>query len=423
MASVGYVPGSLTAVAGESCLALVEAAPDSPAAAWIWQQAGQGASAQALLAGLLGAAFEGVGGFTLLDRPAAGPLRLFCRGAVAATVVSGTAVGGTIVGGTVLDGTVVDGTTAGGTEASVAVSARIDGVGLLTWREHVVAADAERIYLGQPPDDGAVWLPAAAGVLLAGCVIVELAETAPPAAPPPGVLPVAHPAAGRSDTVSSGAGDAGAGSSGAGSVDAVNSRGAHSDAGRSSVVDSDGNGPGAGSAVQDSPDVGAAVRPPAQPDAAEVADPAGAPDRPTDADTRADVDVPGPPAPDGWFQPAGASHDSAAPSSAPGPDTPPPIAGPWDPPSGSSNGNWATPPPDGGPDPTAAPPVPEGADGLSDAVSWGAGPGAPAAPLPQRSRPWSSRRRLPWERRKAGSRPSAPTRSRRRTRSPRTSRP
>ena len=89
MANVGYVPGALTAVAGESCLALVEAAPDSPAAAWIWQQAGQGASAQALLAGLLGAGFDGVGGFTLLDRPAAGPLRLFCRGAVAATVVSG----------------------------------------------------------------------------------------------------------------------------------------------------------------------------------------------------------------------------------------------------------------------------------------------------------------------------------------------
>ena len=104
VASVGYVPGALTAVAGESCLALVEAAPDSPAAAWIWQQAGQGASAQALLAGLLGAGFDGVGGFTLLDRPAAGPLRLFCRGAVAATVVGGTAVGGTVVGGTCLSG-------------------------------------------------------------------------------------------------------------------------------------------------------------------------------------------------------------------------------------------------------------------------------------------------------------------------------
>ena len=87
---------------------------------------------------------------------------------------------------------------------------------------------------------------------------------------------------------------------------------------------------------------------------------------------------------DGWFQPSGASRDSAAPSSAPEPDAPPPIARPWEPPSGSSNGQWATPPLDGEPNPTAAPPGPEGADGLIDAVSWGAGPGAPAAPLPHR---------------------------------------
>ena len=192
VADVGYVPGPLTAVAGESCLALVEAAPDSPAAAWIWQQAGRGASAQALLAGLLGAGFEGVGGFTLLDRPAAGPLRLFCRGAVAATVVSGTVVAGTVVGGTVVSGTAAD-----GTGAAATAFARIDGVGLLTWREHVVAADAERIYLGQPPDDGALWLPAAAGVLLAGCVIVDLAQTAPPGGPGRGRSPGSARPAGR----------------------------------------------------------------------------------------------------------------------------------------------------------------------------------------------------------------------------------
>ena len=168
-------------------------------------------------------------------------------------------------------------------------------------------------------------------------------------------------------------------------VDAVDSRGAHSDAGRSGVADAGGNGPGAGSAVEDSPDA-RAVGAPAQPEATEVAD---APDRPTDADadTCADADVPGPPAPDGWFQPSGDLSRlgrAVFASSAPEPDAPPPIAGPWEPPSGSSNGNWATPPLDGGPDPTAAPPGPEGADGLIDAVSWGAGPGAPAAPLPQR---------------------------------------
>ena len=336
VADVGYVPGPLTAVAGESCLALVEAAPDSPAAAWIWQQAGQGASAQALLAGLLGAGFDGVGGFALLDRPAAGPLRLFCRGAVAATVVGGTAVGGTVVGRTWVVGTGVGGTAPEGTGAAVTATARIDGVGLLTWREHVVAADAERIYLGQQPDDGAVWLPAAAGVLLAGSVIVDLAQTDSP----------------------------GAGGNGAGS---------------------------AGSAFEAAPDAGGAVAAPAQPEATEVADPDPSADAVADVpDPSADAvaGVPDPPASDGWFQPSGISRDSAAPSfapsSAPETDAPPPIVGPWEPPSGSSNGQWATPPLDGEPNPTAAPPGPEGGDGLIDPVSWGAGPGAPAAPLPQR---------------------------------------
>jgi hypothetical protein len=285
VANVGYVPGALTAVAGESCLALVEAAPDSPAAAWIWQQAGRGASAQALLAGLHGAGFEGVGGFALLDRPAAGPLRLFCRGAVAATVVGATVVGETEVGGTVVGGTAAE-----GTGAAATAFARIDGVGLLTWREHVVAADAERIYLGQPPDDGALWLPTAAGVLLAGCVIVDLAQTAPPAA-------------------------------------------ADADA--------------------------AVVEAPAQPDATEVADSAGRPDRASESAIRQEDAVaamPDPPASDGWFQPSGASRDPDAASSAPTPDAPPVIARPWDPPSGSSNGQWAAPPLDGRPGPTAAPP-------------------------------------------------------------------
>ena len=411
VANVGYVPGALTAVAGESCLALVEAAPDSPAAAWIWQQAGQGASAQALLAGLLGAGFDGVGGFTLLDRPAAGPLRLFCRGAVAATVVGGTAVGGT---------------TAEGAEAAVAASTRIDGVGLLTWREHVVAEGAERIYLGQPPDDGALWLPTAAGVLLAGCLIVDLAETAPPAAPPGGVRAVGYPGPGSSGSgssdadssvgVSSVAGSSGAGSSVVGSwiadssgvvtsvggsSGAASSVGGTPGAGTPGVVDSGGDGSGAGSPVEASPDAGAAVGAPAQPDTTETADPADAPGRPSEpagdgneydfswgstinrsveeAAIRPADAVASPPATDGWFQPSGGSRDPDAASSAPGPDAPP-IARPWEPPSGSSNGHWATPPLDSGPDPAAAPPVPEGPDRLIDAVSWGAGPGAPGPP-------------------------------------------
>jgi hypothetical protein len=93
--------------------------------------------------------------------------------------------------------------------------------------------------------------------------------------------------------------------------------------------------------------------------------------------------MPGLPATDGWFQPAGASHDPDAASSVPRPDASPPIAQPWEPPSGSSNGHWAAPPPDSGPDPTAAP-GPDGPDGLIDAVPWGAGPGAPGIPSAQR---------------------------------------
>jgi hypothetical protein len=381
VANVGYVPGALTAVAGEFCLALVETAPDSPAAAWIWQQAGQGASAQALLAGLLGAGFEGVGGFTLLDQPAAGPRRLFCRGAVAATVVGGTAVGGTVVGGTVV----------GGTKEEGAASARIDGVGLLTWREHVVPADAERIYLGQPPGDGALWLPAAAGVLLAGCVIVDLTQSTPPAAPPPGVRAVGSPEAassgvGGSSARSPAGGSPGAGSAVWGSPVAGNPGAGNPGAGSPDAVDSDHDGSAAESGVEDSPDAVPAVEAPAQPDATGIADPVGGPERASEPALRPDAvaGISGLPAPDGWFRPSGASRDPDAVSSASRPDAPSAIARPWEPPSGSSNGEWAAPSLDNGPDPSAAPPEPEDAGGLIDEVPWGAGPGASAAPSADR---------------------------------------
>jgi hypothetical protein len=149
MADISYVPGGLTAVAGDRCLALLEAAPDSPAVAWIWQRVEQGAPTEVLLARLLGAGLADVGGFVLLAERTPGQRRLFCRGAVTATVVS-----------------------------SSTVSTRIDGSGLLTWREHLVAPDAERIVLGEPPDDGAPRMSAASGVLLAGCVIIDLTEAA-----------------------------------------------------------------------------------------------------------------------------------------------------------------------------------------------------------------------------------------------------
>lgn len=143
MADVSYVPGPLTAVTGEHCWALVEAAPDSPVVARIWQQFGQAPAADALLAGLLADGIGAAGGFALLAAEPGGPYRLFCRAAVGATLEGQSAF------------------------------ERVDGAGLLTWREQVIT-DAERIFLGEPPADSALRLPAASGVLLAGCVIIDL---------------------------------------------------------------------------------------------------------------------------------------------------------------------------------------------------------------------------------------------------------
>jgi hypothetical protein len=155
---VSYVPGALTAVAGDQCWALVEASPDSPAVTRIWQQLGQGAAADALLAGLIADGLGGTAGFTLLVEGTSGRHRLFCRGTVGATVVKAAA----------------DGASPGEGQA---VTERIDGAGLLTWREQVVDG-AARIFLGEPPADTALRLPATSGVLLAGCVIIDFTNAA-----------------------------------------------------------------------------------------------------------------------------------------------------------------------------------------------------------------------------------------------------
>jgi len=144
---VSYVPGPLVAVAGDQCWALVEASPDSPVVTRIWQRLGQAPAAEAVLAGLLADGFRGVPSMALLTTGADGQHRLFCRGAVCATVQAQGA------------------------------AERVSGSGLLTWREQVVVG-AARIVLGEPPADSAVRLPATSGVLLAGCVAIDFTNFA-----------------------------------------------------------------------------------------------------------------------------------------------------------------------------------------------------------------------------------------------------
>ena len=155
VADVSYAPGTLTAVAGDRCWVLVDATPDSPAVDWLWQQLGRRARPEAILAGLLGAGFAGATEFALLYQEDSDAHRLFCRGAVAATV-QGTEPARV------------------GVASGPAEARRVDGSGLLTWREHAVTGTVRRIVLGVLPADGALRLPATVGVLLASCVIIDL---------------------------------------------------------------------------------------------------------------------------------------------------------------------------------------------------------------------------------------------------------
>jgi hypothetical protein len=157
IADVSYAPGRLTAVAGDRCWVLIDATPDSPAVDWLWQQLGQCARPEAILSGLLGAGFAGATEFALLYQEDSDSHRLFCRGAVAATVHATEPTHGGVAGGP-------------------GKAMRVDGSGLLTWREHTVPGTAKRILLGVPPADGALRLPATVGVLLASCVVIDLTD-------------------------------------------------------------------------------------------------------------------------------------------------------------------------------------------------------------------------------------------------------
>jgi len=196
MTDVSYVPGDRTAIVGEQCWVLVDTPPDGAAVAEIWQRTGQPPTLDVLLTGLLSVGLAKAPDFALLITGAEGRRHLLCRGRASATVVAGSS------------------------------PERIDGAGLATWREYPVSADARQVVLGEPPAGAALRLPAAAGVLLAGCVIVDLTtaaangrhaaarpDTVPDApvdaAVSPGsrVTPASFGAAGRADAGAAQAGD------------------------------------------------------------------------------------------------------------------------------------------------------------------------------------------------------------------------
>lgn len=169
MSEVSYVPGDRTAIVGERCWLLVDAPPDGAAIAEIWQQSGRPPTPDTLLAGLLRVGFGRLPDFALLAVAADGRPHLICRGGASATVVT------------------------------AAAPARIDGAGLLTWREHPIPDRTEQVFLGEPPAGLALRLPAAAGVLLASCVAVDLTVTGPPGqVTHDGTVTLTHPANGPS---------------------------------------------------------------------------------------------------------------------------------------------------------------------------------------------------------------------------------
>ena len=86
-------PGRADAVAGDQCWALVEASPDSPAVTRIWQGSARGPPRTRCWPRLLADGLGGVPGFALLTAGTDGQHRLFCRGAVGATVVAAPSAG------------------------------------------------------------------------------------------------------------------------------------------------------------------------------------------------------------------------------------------------------------------------------------------------------------------------------------------
>ena len=175
MTDVSYVPGDQTAIVGDRCWVLIDAAPDSAVVAEIWPVMQGEPELDALVASLLRLGLGHAPDFALLVATD-GRHRLICRGRSGATLTGGGSPG------------------------------RVDGTGLSTWRECQVDEAVEQVVLGAPPAGSDLRLPASAGVFLARGIVVDLAppltEASGPASPvvsspaslQPAVLPPAMPA-------------------------------------------------------------------------------------------------------------------------------------------------------------------------------------------------------------------------------------
>jgi len=172
MTDVSYVPGNRTAIVADPCWALVDATPDAPAVTDIWQRIRRAPRLDALLAELLRDGFDRVPDFALLVAAEGGRHHLICRGGASATLAG------------------AQGSSSGGPAPR-----RVTGAGLVTWLECAVDAAVGCVVLGDPPADTALRLPAAAGVLLAASVVVDLAAAGPRSVTIPVPVPVPVPAA------------------------------------------------------------------------------------------------------------------------------------------------------------------------------------------------------------------------------------
>ena len=87
MADVSYVPGNRTAIVGDCCWLLIDAAPDSAAVSEIWRCMEQAPQLDALVASLLRFGFDHVPDFVLLVA-AEGRHQLICRGRASASLIA-----------------------------------------------------------------------------------------------------------------------------------------------------------------------------------------------------------------------------------------------------------------------------------------------------------------------------------------------